>query len=1446
VLGVTESEAIPHASELPLLICAAVMLAVPDEFRFTVIFWQTAIGGVMSFTVTVAVQDEVFPFTSIAVSVTVFAPTFEQLKDEGVTVSEANPHEALEPLFTCAAVILTVPPALRFTVIFWQTTEGRTLFWTVTVAAQVETFPLLSVTVSVTVFAPTFVQLNVEGETESEAIPQLSKLPLLICAAVIEPAPAGFNWIVMFWQIAVGAILSTTVTVAVQVETFPFTSVTVSVTVFAPTLEQLNVFGVTDSEAIPHASELPLLICAAVILAVPEEFRFIVMFWQIAVGSTLSWTVTVARHVETFPFTSVTVSVTVFAPTLEQLNVFGETDNEAIPQLSVEPPSTSIASIDVFPLASNWTVIFWQTAVGAMLSTTVTVDVQVETFPFTSVTVSVTVFAPTFAQVNELGETVIEAIPQLSKLPLLIWAAVMLAVPAAFKFTVRFWQSAVGAMFSWTVTVALQVDEFPLPSVTVKVTVLAPTLAHVNDEGETVIEAMLQLSVEPLLICAAVMLAVPPAFSWIVIFWQSAVGAMLSTTVTTAVQVEIFPFTSVTLNVTLLVPMLAQVNVFGETESEAIPHASELPLFTCAAVILAVPAVFSWTVIFWQTAVGGVTSLTVTVALQVAEFPFSSVTVKVTVLAPTFAHVNAEGETVIEVIPHASELPLSIWEARIVAVPDEFKSMLIFWHKAIGSTLSWTVTVAVQVATFPFTSVTVSVTGFGPTPAQVNEFGETDNEAIPQLSVLPLLICAAVMETFPVASNWTVIFWQIAVGGMMSFTVTVAVQVAVFPLWSVTVNVTVFAPTLEQLKVEGETDKDVTEQLSVEPLFSWAAVILAVPDKFKSTEIFWQMAVGATLSITVTVAVQVAVFPFTSVTVKVTVLAPKSEQSNEEGETDNEAIPQLSELPLFTCAAVTLAFPDASKATVTFWQIAVGGIISLTVTIPAQVAVFPFTSVTVSVTVFAPTLEQLKVEGETESDKIPQASELPLFTCAAVMLAVPDELRFTVTFWQTAVGGVISLTVTVAVQVDVFPLLSVTVRVTVFAPTLEQVNEEGETDNEAIPHASELPLFTCAAVIVAAPDELRFIEIFWQTAVGAVLSITVTVAVQVEVFPFASVTVKVTVFAPTLAHVNAEGETDSEAIPQASVEPLLTCAAVMVALPDELRFTEIFWQMAVGAVTSTTVTVAVQVEVFPFTSVTVSVTVFAPTLAHVNVEGETESEAIPQASELPLLTCAAVIVAFPAELRFTVIFWQTAVGATLSWIVTVAVQVDEFPFTSVTVSVTVFAPISEQSNEEGETESEAIPQASLEPLFTCAAVIAAVPAAFNWTVIFWQIAVGGVTSTTVTVAVQVDEFPLPSVTVSVTVLAPTLAQVNDDGDTLNVTAPQTSELPLFTWAAVMVAVPEELRLTVIFWQLATGGVTSTIVTVAVQVDEFPFTSVTVSVTLLNPRLAQVKVEGETE
>ncbi|MEZ4935399.1 MAG: hypothetical protein R2788_25100 [Saprospiraceae bacterium] len=56
----------------------------------------------------------------------------------------------------------------------------------------------------------------------------------------------------------------------------------------------------------------------------------------------------------------------------------------------------------------------------------------------------------------------------------------------------------------------------------------------------------------------------------------------------------------------------------------------------------------------------------------------------------------------------------------------------------------------------------------------------------------------------------------------------------------------------------------------------------------------------------------------------------------------------------------------------------------------------------------------------------------------------------------------------------------------------------------------------------------------------------------------------------------------------------------------------------VGKTFIPTVTVVV-VLVFPLLSMTVSVTLFVPTSAHVNVFGEAESEAMPQASVLPLL-----------------------------------------------------------------------------------------------------------------------------------------------------------------------------------------------------------------------------------
>ena len=72
------------------------------------------------------------------------------------------------------------------------------------------------------------------------------------------------------------------------------------------------------------------------------------------------------------------------------------------------------------------------------------------------------------------------------------------------------------------------------------------------------------------------------------------------------------------------------------------------------------------------------------------------------------------------------------------------------------------------------------------------------------------------------------------------------------------------------------------------------------------------------MSETITNAEHVLIFPVLSVTVNVTGLTPTLEQENDVCESTVEAMLQLSVEPLFTCVAVTVAEPVASKFTKTF------------------------------------------------------------------------------------------------------------------------------------------------------------------------------------------------------------------------------------------------------------------------------------------------------------------------------------------------------------------------------------------------------------------------------------------------------------------------------------------------------------------------------------------------
>src|SRR5262245_58473710 len=90
----------------------------------------------------------------------------------------------------------------------------------------------------------------------------------------------------------------------------------------------------------------------------------------------------------------------------------------------------------------------------------------------------------------------------------------------------------------------------------------------------------------------------------------------------------------------------------------------------------------------------------------------------------------------------APQLSLGVAAGKVTTAPpglvvetDWFPGQLID-----GAVLSTTVTVVLHELAFPFTSVTVSVTGLDPTSAQVNVFGDTLVVAMPQASLEPAAI----------------------------------------------------------------------------------------------------------------------------------------------------------------------------------------------------------------------------------------------------------------------------------------------------------------------------------------------------------------------------------------------------------------------------------------------------------------------------------------------------------------------------------------------------------------------------------------------------------------------------------------------------------------------------------------------------------------------------------
>ncbi len=76
-------------------------------------FWQFTTGLTVSRTVTMALQELLFPEASVAVRETVFAPILAQVKEVCPAVSVAIEQLSIELLLISAAVIEAAPLASR-------------------------------------------------------------------------------------------------------------------------------------------------------------------------------------------------------------------------------------------------------------------------------------------------------------------------------------------------------------------------------------------------------------------------------------------------------------------------------------------------------------------------------------------------------------------------------------------------------------------------------------------------------------------------------------------------------------------------------------------------------------------------------------------------------------------------------------------------------------------------------------------------------------------------------------------------------------------------------------------------------------------------------------------------------------------------------------------------------------------------------------------------------------------------------------------------------------------------------------------------------------------------------------------------------------------------------------------------------------------------------------
>ena len=282
------------------------------------------------------------PPASVAVYSTVLMPSGKiepearPLVSVTTTFGQSSVAVGIEYVTTAVHLSTSVPTAI----LAGQLITGFVSSEIVTFTLQVDTLPLASVAVTVIIVWPPLMLPNAEpgtGFCVRVTVPQLS------ASSSIPVNTSGTTSLQLATtigagQVNVGAMLSSTVTVATQVDTLPAASVTVKVTLLSPTLLQSNVLSLMTVDCTPQLSEEPPSTSDATMFTLPVTSSSTVMSSHTAVGVCRSVTVIVNAQVTMLPPASVAVYSTVLIPS-------GKIEPEARPAVCVTttPGQSSIA-----------------------------------------------------------------------------------------------------------------------------------------------------------------------------------------------------------------------------------------------------------------------------------------------------------------------------------------------------------------------------------------------------------------------------------------------------------------------------------------------------------------------------------------------------------------------------------------------------------------------------------------------------------------------------------------------------------------------------------------------------------------------------------------------------------------------------------------------------------------------------------------------------------------------------------------------------------------------------------------------------------------------------------------------------------------------------------------------------------------------------------------------